>query len=215
MSKQEQDAAQPDGGAAARDSAEVGSEAATEASADEQIATGTDAGDSQPEAAAVPTLASLTAELEALRAELADTGKALAEADLRAQAEIQNMRRRMEREVANAHKYALEKFAADLLSVADALERGLATVPEDDSSLTAIREGMTLTLKSLTDVFARQGIEALDPQGATFDPQLHEAMTMVPMPGAEPNSVIEVLEKGYSLNGRLIRPARVVVAKSA
>lgn len=170
--------------------------------------------DGDSEDAAEPTVASLTAELATLRAELTDTGKALAEADLRAQAEIQNMRRRMEREVGNAHKYALEKFAADLLAVADNLERGLAAVPADDDSLQAIREGMTLTLKSLTDVFARQGIEALDPQGAQFDPQWHEAMTMVPMPDAEPNSVVEVLEKGYALNGRLIRPARVVVAKN-
>ena len=153
-------------------------------------------------------------ELAALKLQFAETSRLLAEADLRAQAEIQNMRRRMEREVANAHKFALEKFSADLLAVADNLERGLAAVPAEDEGLKAVREGMQLTLKTLNDTFARYGIEAVDPKGAQFDPQLHEAMAMVPAPGAESNSIIDVLEKGYCLNGRLIRPARVVVAKN-
>jgi molecular chaperone GrpE len=153
-------------------------------------------------------------ELQSLQQQLADVSRQLAEADLRAQAEIQNMRRRMEREVANAHKFALEKFSTDLLAVADNLERGLSALPPEDDALKAVREGIELTLKSLTDSFARHGIEGVDPKGAQFDPQMHEAMAMVPMPGAETNSVIEVLEKGYLLNGRLIRPARVVVAKN-
>lgn len=153
------------------------------------------------------------AELAALRDKLAQTEKALAEADLRAQAEIQNMRRRLERDVANAHKFALEKFSADILAVADSLERGLATLPPDNEALKPAREGTELTLKVLLDIFGKYQIEQLDPAGGQFDPQQHEAMAMVPMPGAEPNSIIEVLEKGYSLNGRLIRPARVVVAK--
>ncbi|MFN3714696.1 MAG: nucleotide exchange factor GrpE [Alcanivoracaceae bacterium] len=156
----------------------------------------------------------LAAELASLREQFADVSRQLAEADLRAQAEIQNMRRRMEREVANAHKFALEKFSADLLPVADNLERGLSAVPAEDEALKAVREGIELTLKSLADVFVRHGIEGVDPRGSQFDPQLHEAMAMVPVPGAEPNSIIDVLEKGYSLNGRLIRPARVVVAKN-
>jgi molecular chaperone GrpE len=153
-------------------------------------------------------------ELEALKQQFAEVSRLLAEADLRAQAEIQNIRRRMEREVANAHKFALEKFSGDLLAVADNLERGLAAVPAENDALQPVREGMVLTLKALTDAFGRHGIETVDPNGASFDPQLHEAMAMVPMPGAEPNSVIEVLEKGYCRNGRLIRPARVVVAKN-
>ena len=158
--------------------------------------------------------ADTAAELASLKLQFAETSRLLAEADLRAQAEIQNMRRRMEREVANAHKFALEKFSADLLAVADNLERGLAAVPAEDEGLKAVREGMQLTLKTLNDTFARYGIEAVDPKGAQFDPQLHEAMAMVPAPGAESNSIIDVLEKGYCLNGRLIRPARVVVAKN-
>ncbi len=158
--------------------------------------------------------ADAAAELASLKLQFAETSRLLAEADLRAQAEIQNMRRRMEREVANAHKYALEKFSADLLAVADNLERGLAAVPAEDEGLKAVREGMELTLKTLNDTFARYGIESVDPKGSQFDPQLHEAMAMVPVPGAETNSIIDVLEKGYCLNGRLIRPARVVVAKN-
>lgn len=165
----------------------------------------------EAEAAAQPDPA---AELASLQQQLAEVSRQLAEADLRAQAEIQNMRRRMEREVANAHKFALEKFSVDLLAVADNLERGLAAIPADDAALTAIREGVELTLKALTDVFGRHGIERVDPKGAAFDPQLHEAMAMVPMPDAANNSVIDVLQKGYTLNGRLIRPARVVVAKN-
>jgi len=174
------------------------------------------AGDNNAESLTVEQqLEDSRAELASLQQQFADVSRQLAEADLRAQAEIQNMRRRMEREVGNAHKYALEKFSTDLLAVADNLERGLAAAPADDEALKPVREGVELTLKSLTDVFARYGIEAVNPQGGQFDPQLHEAMATIPMPDAEANSIIEVLEKGYSLNGRLIRPARVVVAKNS
>ncbi|AJD49732.1 protein grpE [Isoalcanivorax pacificus W11-5] len=153
------------------------------------------------------------AEVQALRAELEQTRKALAEADLRAQAEIQNVRRRVEREVANAHKFAVEKFAGEVITVADSLERGLAALDADNEALTPAREGTQLTLKVLLDVFGRFNIEQIDPRGDAFNPEQHEAMAMVPHPDAAPNSVIDVLEKGYALNGRLLRPARVVVAK--
>ncbi|MCC4310161.1 nucleotide exchange factor GrpE [Alcanivorax marinus] len=153
-------------------------------------------------------------ELVQARERLSKLEKALAEADLRAQAEMQNVRRRAERDVESAHKFALEKFAGDLLPVADSLERGLSTLDADDPSLKPAREGLELTLKVLLDVFARYNLEQIDPQGQPFNPEHHEAMTMVPAPDAEPNSVIEVLEKGYLLNGRLIRPARVVVSKA-
>lgn len=155
-----------------------------------------------------------TGRIAELEERLENTEKALAEADLRAQAEIQNMRRRMERDLANAHKYALEKFSADVLAVADSLERGLNALSPEDEALRPAREGIELTRKVLLDVFAKHGIEQLDPTGQVFDPQQHEAMTMVPVPDAAPNSVIETLEKGYTLNGRLLRPARVVVARA-
>ncbi|MCQ6263352.1 nucleotide exchange factor GrpE [Alcanivorax sp. MM125-6] len=154
------------------------------------------------------------AELAETRDRLARVEKALAEADLRSQAEIQNVRRRAERDVESAHKFALEKFAADVLTVADSLERGLATLDSEDEALKPAREGLELTLKVLLDVFAKYNLEQIDPQGQPFNPEHHEAMTMVPAPNAEPNTVIEVLEKGYQLNGRLIRPARVVVSKA-
>lgn len=158
--------------------------------------------------------AGLEVELQDTRERLAQVEKALSEADLRAQAEIQNVRRRAERDVEHARKFALEKFSADLLSVADSLERGLSTLDPQDQALKPAREGVELTLRVLMDTFAKYNLEQIDPQGAPFNPEQHEAMTMMPAPDAEPNSVIDVLEKGYLLNGRLIRPARVVVSKA-
>ena len=152
--------------------------------------------------------------LNDLEQELAEVKKRLAEADIRAAAEVQNMRKRAERDVENARKFALEKFAGDLLAVADNLERGLDVLPKDDENLTAVREGMQLTLKSLLDTFERYKLEQINPLGEPFNPEHHEAMTMVPNPDLEPNSVMDVLEKGYQLNGRLIRPARVIVSKA-
>lgn len=152
-------------------------------------------------------------EVQSLRGQLREVEKKLSEADIRAQAEIQNVRKRAERDVEHAHKFALEKFAADILSVADSLERALKTLDENDEALKPAREGTELTLKVLLDVFARYNIEQVDPRGETFNPELHEAMTMVPSPDVEPNTVVDVLEKGYTLNGRLLRPARVVVSR--
>lgn len=154
------------------------------------------------------------ARIAELEDKLARTERALAEADLRAQAEIQNIRRRAERDVSNAHRFAVEKFAADMLPVADALERALASLDPQDEALKTAREGSELTLKALLDVFTRFNIEPVNPHGEAFNPELHEAMAMVPQPDAEPNSVIDVLEKGYTLNGRLLRPAKVAVAKA-
>jgi len=146
------------------------------------------------------------------RAEQAE--KKLAEADARAQAEIRNVRKRAEKDVEAAHKYALEKFANDLLKVADSLERALATLDPDDEALQPAREGTELTLKALLDVFREHNIEQINPEGEAFNPEWHEAMTMVARDDVEPNRVVDVLEKGYTLNGRLLRPARVVVSKS-
>jgi molecular chaperone GrpE len=160
---------------------------------------------------AEPTVEEKLAEADA---ELAKVKKALAEADVRAQAEVQNVRKRAERDVQHARKFALEKFAGDLLSVADNLERGLAALDAEDEALKGAREGIELTLKSLLDAFARYNLEQISPADEPFNPELHEAMTMVPVPNVDPNTVIEVLEKGYQLNGRLIRPARVVVSKA-
>lgn len=131
---------------------------------------------------------------------------------LRTQAEIQNIRRRAERDVENAHKYGLEKFANQLLPVVDNLQRALDAIDGDKDSQKAIYEGIDLTLKNFLDVLAQFKIEAIDPSGEPFDADYHQAVSMVPNPDVEPNTVIEVFQKGYKLNGRLMRPAMVVVS---
>ncbi len=131
---------------------------------------------------------------------------------LRAQAELENLRRRMERELQNAHKYAIEKFAKDLLSVMDSLELGLQAAIETDD-LNKIREGIELTLKQLLTVFERFNIRAIDPLGEKFNPEFHQAMAVEEVKGVAPDSVVKVFQKGYILNDRILRPALVVVAK--
>jgi molecular chaperone GrpE len=138
---------------------------------------------------------------------------------LRVQAEMQNLRRRVDRDIENAHKYALENFLGELLPVVDNLERGLATINSlldgKDEAQKAIGEGIELTLKSFVDVLTRNKVEQIDPGNESFDPEFHQAMTMVPHPEVPANTVIEVFQKGYLLNGRLVRPAMVIVSKGA
>lgn len=136
------------------------------------------------------------------------------ESVLRAQADAINSQRRAEKEVEKARKFALEGFSKEVLVVADNLERALSVVDQTDQSLQPIVEGIELTLKSFSDVLAKYNIEAVEPMGEPFDPQLHQAMSMVPNPEVEPNTVIAVMQKGYTLNARLIRPAMVIVSKA-
>ena len=150
-------------------------------------------------------------ETEQLQQQVADANDNV----LRIQAEMQNMRRRAERDVENAHKFALDKFSADLLPVVDNLERALGAINSDDDSQKAIAEGIELTLKSFVDALVRFKIESVDPAGQPFDANLHQAVSMVPNPDMEPNTVMDVFQKGYTLNGRLIRPAMVVVSSAA
>lgn len=150
-------------------------------------------------------------ETEQLQQQVADANDNV----LRIQAEMQNMRRRAERDVENAHKFALDKFSADLLPVVDNLERALSAIDAEDDSQKAIAEGIELTLKSFLDVLVRFKIEAVDPAGQPFDANLHQAVSMLPNPDMEPNTVMDVFQKGYTLNGRLIRPAMVVVSSAA
>lgn len=131
---------------------------------------------------------------------------------VRNQAELLNVRRRAEQDVSKAHKFALEKFVNDLLPVVDNLDRALASLDESDDSQKAIVEGLELTRKSFIDTLAKHQVEAVDPGGEPFDPNAHQAVSMVPNPDVEPNTVIDVFQKGYLLNGRLIRPAMVVVS---
>jgi molecular chaperone GrpE len=148
---------------------------------------------------------------------IAELEQALVEAResvLRAQADAINAQRRAEKEVEKARKFALEGFSKEVLVVADNLERALSLVNPEDEAIKSIVEGIELTLKSFGDVLAKFNIEAVDPHGEPFDPQLHQAMSMVPNPEVDPNTVIAVMQKGYTLNGRLIRPAMVMVSKA-
>jgi molecular chaperone GrpE len=134
---------------------------------------------------------------------------------LRANAELENTRRRAKQDVENAHKYALEKFALELLPVKDSLEMGLAAVSaEANESVTQLKEGTELTLKMLAAAMEKFGISEVDPNGEAFDPAVHQAMSMQESADHAPNTVMAVMQKGYQLNDRLIRPAMVVVAKA-
>jgi molecular chaperone GrpE len=151
------------------------------------------------------------AELEALREQLT----AAEDRVLRVQAEAQNMIRRAERDVENARKYALERFTGALLPVIDNLERALAAMGEPTDATRALAEGIQLTHRSFLDVLHKFDVAVVDPTGQSFNPDLHQAMSMVESPDAAPNSVVAVMQKGYTLNGRLVRPAMVVVARAA
>jgi len=130
---------------------------------------------------------------------------------VRAVAETENVRKRAARDVENAHKYALERFGKELLAVIDGLEMALAA--PDTATAESLLEGNRATLKLLGSTMERFGISAIDPEGEPFDPEFHEAITMQQSETAEPGSVLAVMQKGYVLNGRLIRPAMVVVAE--
>lgn len=171
-----------------------------ELSADPATATGDEA----------PTVESLTEALEKARAEAHSNW----ERCLRTAAELDNVRKRAARDVEHAHKYALEGFARDLLGVRDSLEMGLAAARES-SSLEAFLEGTEATLRQFAQAFDKFGIEEVEPTGQPFDPNLHEAMTMMVSDEVETEQVQTVVQKGYTLNGRLLRPARVIVARPA
>ena len=132
---------------------------------------------------------------------------------LRSRAEIENLRRRTEQDVEKAHKFALEKFSKDILNTIDNLERALATpANKEDESVKALFDGVELTLKELVSTVGRFGVEAVGVVGESFNPDLHQAISMQPAEGFETNQISVVLQKGYTLNGRVIRPAMVMVA---
>jgi molecular chaperone GrpE len=170
------------------------------------------AGDSEAVNAEADGAAAETGEEDAaLAAELAEARDQV----LRAQAELQNTRRRAEQDVERARKYALERFCSELLPVVDNLERALESASSDDEQVRPIAEGVELTLKSFLNALGKFNIEPVDPAGEPFDPQFHQAMSSVENPDVEPNTVVAVMQKGYTLNGRLVRPAMVMVSKAA
>ena len=153
------------------------------------------------------------ARVQELEAQLAETAKKEQDLLLRTRAEIDNIRRRTEQDVEKAHKFALEKFAKDILNTIDNLERALATPANiEDESVKALFDGVELTLKELLATVARFGVEPVGVVGEIFNPDLHQAISMQPMEGFETNQITTVLQKGYLLNGRVIRPAMVMVA---
>ena len=153
------------------------------------------------------------ARVQELEAQLAETAKKEQDLLLRTRAEIDNIRRRTEQDVEKAHKFALEKFAKDILNTIDNLERALATPRNtEDESVKALFDGVELTLKELLATVARFGVEPMGAVGEVFNPDLHQAISMQPVEGFESNQITTVLQKGYLLNGRVIRPAMVMVA---
>ncbi|HDR1578793.1 TPA: nucleotide exchange factor GrpE [Pasteurella multocida] len=151
--------------------------------------------------------------VQELEAQLAEMVKKEQDFLLRSRAEIENIRRRAEQDVEKAHKFALEKFSKDILNTIDNLERALATPANlEDESIKSLFDGVELTLKELLATVSRFGVEAVGVVGETFNPEVHQAISMQPMEGFETNQITAVLQKGYLLNGRVIRPAMVMVA---
>ncbi len=132
---------------------------------------------------------------------------------MRLRAEIENNRKRAERDIESAHKYALKNFIENLLPVMDSMEMGQTAAAADNATLESIREGSALTMNMLVQVLEKYGLEQIDPVGEKFDPERHQAISMVEAENAESNTVVEVMQKGFLLNDRLVRPAMVVVAR--
>ena len=187
--------------------AETGAEAGVE----DQVSDETPADSDEAQSASEPLEVSPE---KALEEALADVEK-FKDTALRAEAEMQNMQRRTARDVENAHKFGLERFLQNLLPVVDSLEKAIESTDQaGDDAGEAIAEGIVLCHKLLLDVLSKENIEVIDPVGAPFDPNEHQAMSMVENPDMEPNSVFSVVQKGYKLNGRLVRAAMVMVTKA-
>ena len=153
----------------------------------------------------------LEQQLEDAKAQAADNLDQL----MRTKAEMENIRRRSERDLTNAHKYALEKFAQELLPVIDSMEMGVAAAQNESADVSKLREGTEMTLKMFESVIEKFGIQGVHPHGEPFNPDHHQAMSMIDSPEHEPNTVIDVMQKGYLLNERLVRPAMVVVSSAS
>ncbi|MCC4263668.1 nucleotide exchange factor GrpE [Oceanimonas baumannii] len=160
----------------------------------------------QPDAAYV-------AELEQKLADAENKARTEKDSALRAVAEMENIRRRAAQDVEKAQKFALEKFVGELLPVIDSLERAIEHTSDESDAFQAVHEGVELTLKSLLSAVEKFGVAQIDPKGQPFDPNKHQAMSMVESAEVAPNAVLAVMMKGYELNGRVLRPAMVMVAK--
>ncbi|MDN7123303.1 nucleotide exchange factor GrpE [Pseudidiomarina sp. 1APP75-32.1] len=178
-------------------------------------------GDTQPEQKAgeaqgddVAALNEQVAELELALAQAEQRAEESKDRAVRAVAEMENVRRRAAMDVEKAHKFALEKFANELLTTVDNLERALAIAANEDTINANFLEGIELTHKSLLTTLQKFGVEAVGEEGETFNPDLHQAMSMQAAEGKENNTILAVMQKGYTLSGRLLRPAMVMVVKN-
>ncbi len=167
----------------------------------------------QNEAAAEPQSDEQAMKIAQLEAQIKELQPAVRDAQLRAQAEIENIRRRTEQDIEKAHKFALEKFANELLPVIDSLERALEVADKQNPAQTSMIEGIELTLKSLLDAVRKFGVEVVEETHVPFNPDLHQAMSMMESADVAANHVLMVMQRGYTLNGRLLRPAMVAVSK--
>lgn len=175
--------------------AEAGAEESAEAVVEDETAADLDA------VQLASDLAVAQAEIEALKDQM-----------LRVQAEAQNVRRRAEQDVEKAHKFGVEKFANEMLPIVDSLERAIEAFG-DDENLKPMREGVEMTMNMFVSGLAKFEMQQINPKGEMFDPALHQAMSMIPVPDTAANTVVDVMQKGYTLHGRLVRPAMVIVAK--
>ncbi|PCE67968.1 nucleotide exchange factor GrpE [Salinivibrio sp. YCSC6] len=160
--------------------------------------------------AMIARITELEAALEASEAKVKEQQDSV----LRARADVDNMRRRTEQEIDKARKFALEKFAGELLPVIDNMERAIEMADKENEAIKPMVEGVELTLKTMTDTVEKFGLNAIDPQGQPFNPELHQAMSIQESAEHEPNTVMMVMQKGYELNGRVVRPAMVMVSKA-
>lgn len=177
---------------------------------DEQ-ATPSEQAESAGESASDASVEDLAAKIEELEAKAQENWDHF----VRTKAEMDNMRRRTERDLENAHKFALERFAQELLPVKDSLELGVAASQEEGADVAKLREGTEMTLRMLEAAMEKFQIKVVDPLDEPFNPDLHQAMSMIEVADKAPNTVINVMQKGYTLNDRLVRPAMVVVSKAA
>ncbi|WP_330926548.1 nucleotide exchange factor GrpE [Candidatus Sororendozoicomonas aggregata] len=190
---------------------ETAEEITIEKATDEESTAGQPEQDTSSEEQVVENTTDWQGKVDALANELAQAKDHM----LRAQAEVQNVKRRAQQDVEKAHKFALDKFVESLLPVVDSLEKGIESTEQAEGSHEGIKEGMELTLKLFLDTLARFSVKPVDPEGEPFDPHFHQAMSTVPNPDVEPNTVLEVFQKGYTLNERVVRPAMVVVSKGS
>ena len=178
-----------------------------EVEAAEKAAEQVDGEEISPEA----EIALLHSELEAAKQTINDQKDSV----VRAAADVENMRRRAAQDVEKAHKFVLEKFANELLPVIDNLERAIEFSDKENEQLKPVLEGIEMTVKSFNDAVSKFGVEIVNPQGEQFNPEFHQAMSIQPSNDVAPNTVLAVMQKGYTLNGRLLRPAMVMVSKEA